>query len=59
MRGRAVFSIFAIFIGAPVEYLWTFKESVGGRCCFFPLSLILGIHKQFPCNCKLCPSYTQ
>ena len=35
MRGRAVFSIFAIFIGAPVEYLWTFEESVGGCCCFF------------------------
>lgn len=29
VRGRGVFSIFPIFIGAPVEYLWTFEESVG------------------------------
>ena len=34
MRGRGVFSVFSIFIGAPVEYLWTFEGSVGRH--FFP-----------------------
>lgn len=29
VRGRGVFSIFPIFIAAPVEYLWTLEESVG------------------------------
>ena len=56
VRGRAVFSIFPIFIGAPVEYLWTFEESAGSHFLrFFLLALIPGMHEQFPCNLQVMP----